>query len=251
MIEYCGFGQYLRTISEVLTKTPIITDTINEVMQNIQSAVVKFAKAHAWFMREMSARTKMAYAQIIFTEPPVPELTEKICRNDVNIEEEVLNYYEAENDKKLNDLIQRCRKSKRIHAYRNLYDEIIDTFNHKHYQLVCIGLFAIMDGVLADATGLLTRPAFIKRLDKLRERLEEKQELLDEDLVLFSIYDGIDINQEDFFKGPDFDEEEDTNTIERNWLLHGRTHREYRKIDMIKVLLLLEGIIIIADAGEE
>ena len=251
MNGFPGLNQYLKTVSEHFSRTPIFTDTLNEMMKNIQNAALKFAKAHAWFLREMSARSKMASDQIIFTEPPVSELTDRLCKNDVDIEEEVLKYYNIEEQAKLNDLIQRCRNSERLAAYQSLYDEIIDTLSRQHYQLVCIGLFAIIDGVLADATGLLTKPAFIKRLDIIRERMEDKQVLLDEDLVLFSIYDGIETNQEVFFSGPRFDEEEDTETVERNWLMHGRTHRDYGIIDVIKVLLLLEGIIILADAGED
>ena len=246
-----GFNQYLKTVAESFSRTPILSDTLNEMMQNIQSAALKFAKAHAWFLRETSARSKMASVQIIFTEPPAPELTDRLCENDVDIEDEVLKYYNAGDGAKLSDLIQRCRNSEKISAYQELYDEIIDTFSRQHFHLACIGLFSIIDGVLADATGLLTNTAFIQRLDKIRERLENKQELLDEDLVLFSIYDGIERNQEVFFKGPRFDKEEPSTTVERNWLMHGRTHRQYGKIDVIKILLLLEGIIILADAGED
>ena len=57
-------------------------------------------------------------------------------------------------------------------------------------------------------------------------------------------------NQDMFFNGPKFDRPEDINTLNRNWLQHGRTHKTYTQMDSIKALLLLEAVIILSDAGE-
>jgi len=192
----------------------------------------------------------MADLQIVFTEPPMDELTQELCKENADVESLVLDFYSTNNDERLYDLTKRCKDSERLTNSLDFFEEILGASNRGHYHLACVGLFAILDGILADTTGIMKKPAFICRLDELKKRIDENLDLLENDLVLFSIVDAIEKSKNKFFNGPYFDENEPVETLNRNWLQHGRTHRSYTKLDFIKVLLLLDAVIILADAGE-
>ena len=52
------------------------------------------------------------------------------------------------------------------------------------------------------------------------------------------------------FYGGKFSENE-SDRLKRDWLLHGRTHRDYEKIDFLKVMLWLDAIIFLSNKGTE
>lgn len=54
----------------------LITEQMEEITKNITNSLFVFAKAHGRISREITARNKMADLQIVFTEPPMDELTQ-------------------------------------------------------------------------------------------------------------------------------------------------------------------------------
>ena len=159
-----------------------------------------------------------------------------------DVDAEVETYFFSDNEKQVRSIVTRCISSTTIHIYRTLFSQAIDAYNRNHYHLACIGLFAIADGLLADVSQMDTT-AFKRRIESIDQKLERKVELdkLDRktfylQLQLKSL--GEDLNNT-IFRTSRFDEEE-PDTINRHWMMHGRTHKEYGRYDFLKVLLWID-----------
>lgn len=240
--------KYMRLLSE---NSSYISDMLKESFAGIATAVEKYAEVFRQFGIWETAIEKMAEKQIIFTEVLSKEILDRIIAED-DVESIVLEYYTSSDDRRLYEAIDRCKRYDRVSSYTSYFDEIIQACKNGSYHLACTGLFAMLDGILADASPeqLKSNPKFIKRIDALRDKMNDELKLSDLDVEITSVIISLDINEDAFFNGPRFNENEDCTIVNRNWIVHGHTHRAYGKLEFIKVLLLLEAIIILANAGE-
>lgn len=71
------------------------------------------------------------------------------------------------------------------------YSEIVECSKRQHYQLACIGMFALLDGVLSDLTDMVSTN-YNKRINKIEETVRKNEELtvLDRKLLCVSFMGG-------------------------------------------------------------
>ena len=118
-------------------------------------------------------------SQFIFTDDIDSELANEICTSE-NVEHVVENYYFSPTDDKAISLIDRCKSELESESDSRLFDQIIHAYNNGHYQLACIGLFALIDGVLSDLSKNTT-PKFKERVNIIKSKVTEKTRLSDLD----------------------------------------------------------------------
>ena len=135
-----------------------------------------------------------------------------------------------------------------MEMYQRFYEEIIAAFQQEHYQLACTGLFSLADGILADASDMQGCVNYEKRIKKIEERISNNEELTGLDRKFWCVYTGLNAVTGTMFNGKPFTEKEE-DLLNRNWLQHGRTHRTYTRMDFLKVLLLVDGILFFAEQG--
>lgn len=87
-----------------------------------------------------------------------------------------------------------------------------------------------------------------KRIKKIEERISNNEELTGLDRKFWCVYTGLNAVTGTMFNGKPFTEKEE-DLLNRNWLQHGRTHRTYTRMDFLKALLLVDGILFFAEQG--
>ena len=212
----------------------------HENIDVISSYLSSFAEFAVWSM----AVDKLIENQFVFTDDLDQNLAHEI-NEGANANEAMSRYYFGDDKKNMKRLIQRCKNSKCIQEYRDLFDQIINAYNRDDYLLACIGLFSLIDGLLADCSGI-NSTGFQKRLNNISEKFEEKAELNEIDRKTLCIYNAFKKFDSSVFKSSDFDKEE-PKEVNRHWDVHGRTRREHTQIDFLKVLLWLDAIIYLYD----
>lgn len=199
-----------------------------------------FAELSYWF----SAVQKMADAQIVFTGDLSFDLAQQICQSD-NVTATVEQFYTENNDHEINIVIARCRQATQTSAYSELFSQTISAYQHGHYHLACLGMFSIIDGMLSDISeNKIT--SFKTRIKQIEKKIEDKFELTDLEKKLLCIYVAMDNFEESIFNFSDFKDAE-PDALNRHWVVHGRTRREYTKVDFIKTILWLDAIIFLDD----
>ena len=111
-------------------------------------------------------------------------------------------------------------------------------------------MFSLVDGVLSDVESTMNSTSFEKRLNSIEKKVMEKSELDEFDIRLICIVESIDKFNSSIFAFSDFSQKE-PDILNRNWLLNGRTRREYSQYDFLKILLWLDALIFLDKINSE
>lgn len=238
-----------------------IFDALNGIVKGLEAFAHAFNKVHTWrqqnadnianyllvfaeFSEWSVATNKLIENQFVFTDNLSAGLAHEICQGtDVD---EIMNRYYFDNDgQNMKMLIQRCKSSDYIQKYGELYNQILNAYSREDYLLACIGLFSLVDGLLADCSGI-NRTGFQKRLECIADKFSDKAELNEIDRKTICIYEAFKKFDCSVFKDSRFTEAE-PQAVNRHWDVHGRTHREHTRIDFLKVHLWLDAVIYLSD----
>lgn len=186
-----------------------------------------------------AAVDKLKKNQFVFTDDIDSAFAQRIC-NSENVDEEVENYFFSPTDERANSMIGRCEMALEYESDKRLFRQIEHAYRNEHFQLACIGLFVLVDGVLSrisknDATNFKTR------VDTVRAKVTRKTRLTDLDKKTIVICLSLCDVSDSMFKRRPFSQEEPSE-LDRNWLLHGRADKDLNRIDFMKEIMFLDAI---------
>lgn len=202
--------------------------------------IEKYLLVFSGFSTFCAAIDTLAEKQIIFTDDLTLEFANEICDSD-EIDALVGRYYFDNNKQKMKILIERCRSAKEIASYKELFSQIIDAYYREHYYLACVGMFSLIDGVLADTSQMIDATSFNKRISAIEKKISDKVDLNDFDRKTLCIYTSMEKIKETMFGNSDFKETEPS-YLNRHWIIHGRTRKSYSEYDFLKTVLCLDAI---------
>lgn len=237
-----GFVKGLETFCNAIGKA---IAWYEENADKISSYLLVFAEFGEWSI----ATNILIENQFVFTDNMPIALAHEICQG-ADVEKVMAHYYFDNDGQNMKNLIQRCKDSDSMQKYCGLYEQILNAYGREDYLLACIGLFSLVDGLLADCSDMIKETGFRKRLDRIAEKLADKVELSEIDRKTICIYDAFKKFDCSVFKNSKFSEDE-PQTVNRHWAVHGRTHRKHTRTDFLKVLLWLDAVIYLHDKGTQ
>ena len=111
------------------------------------------------------------------------------------------------------------------------------------YDIAAVGFTAIIDAVLSEATQNPThRPK--DRYSAVLDKLMAEEFVADEEHATLILFMTFNASEKSFYETIPFSDEE-PQLLNRNWIMHARSQREYTRIDCIKLLRFLYGIILV------
>lgn len=229
----------------LVKKIANFTEWYRANQDKIQEYIDGIEKLTYW----QNAVDKLTESQIVFTEPMSGEIIDRINKAK-SAENFILEYYSENGSERLEKLIGRCGSAKEVLAYKKLYPQVVVASEMGCYQLACLGLFTLEDGILADVTNEPKNTNFNNRIKKLENKINDKIPLSDIDLQILEIIVAFDKFKETAFGNSNFNEAE-PNYLNRHWTLHGRSRREYTKLDFIRMLLSLDALIFMMNLTEQ
>lgn len=232
-------GDIFAKLKVIAIKVSEIFTTVREWYNRNEDNIHKYLLAFADFSVWISATEKLAEKQIVFTDDLNLDFAKEIY-NSVNIDELIKKYYFDNNEQNMTLLVERCGVLREITNYKELYLQTIESYNKKHYHLACIGIFSILDGVLADISEITTTN-FKLRIEAIENKIKTEVELNEVDRKTLCIYTAIEKIEDTLFAFSDFSQDEPIG-LNRHWLVHGRTRKEYTNYDFLKILLWVDGI---------
>lgn len=209
--------------------------------QNIMPLLDRYIQIFANIGKIFSTIDLLIDNQIVFTDDLTAELINELY-NSNNVESVIQDYYFSDNDNKMKALILRCQNAEIIQNYNQLYTQTIAAYEMGFYQLSCAGLLTILDGILSDITIIDTN--YKKRFACIEEKINNNVKLEDIDIKFLCVYKSIDSFDMSILSNSKLSNNEPT-MLNRHWILHGRTHRPYSRMDVLKVLLWIDAMIYI------
>lgn len=157
----------------------------------------------------------------------------------------MLNHFSRNNSQQLFELIQGCRVYLQARPGYTLFDQSVISMTRGEYHAAIIGFTSALDGLLTFCSG--SESTSVKqRLALLNSKLlEQNDDSMNTDGINeYWLYSTLFPVIESFAAHTSFKESEPT-LLNRHWLMHGRTTRDYLLIDCIKVLSMIYGMILI------
>jgi hypothetical protein len=229
----------LRFLGKVLKGVSAWWNDHQEVIKQLLSGLLVFAN---WY----GASEKMIDNQIVFTDVITEQLAERINNTD-NVEKVVREYYFDNEQIKFEELFNRCIEYKQVSSFNNLFHQIRNAYENGDYEICCIALFTITDGLLSLVSND-NSTSYNNRMKTLRDKVDKRASLTDFDKRALTVYSAMYKFDKSVFAFSNFDSEETKiEGINRHWLLHGRTNKDYDEFDVLKVLLWIEALIIMDD----
>lgn len=221
---------------------------INKVFSSIFQAFEEAKANSKELFKPLSALSIFSKNQYVVWERIPPDFLEAVLNTD-DIDSVLLKYEIKDNEKKISNVIDSCKKSKYIEKRDVLFSQTIDAYNSKNYALATIGICAIIDGVLTDASNNHIT-SISKRSKEILNQIKNSDRISDKDYSILSLEFTFYSMMNSFDAWADFELNE-PKELNRHWIMHGRSTREISQLDFIKLLNFLYGIILIDEMSEE
>ena len=237
-----GIPRFVFAFSELIAPYAEFLSSIRPKIESYRPALERIAEATEAF----EALDKLGDNQYVLWKPLSRELVAAIKTADTpeKIDDVIERYLENDGG----GSIELCKASFEGDL---LFHETVMAFNTGLYNVAIVGFMAVFDRVMSECSGLLKTVNFQRRIEELEKKINAKGDIYIDDLdtkdfLLFITYfeavKGIG-------DGRDFDKDEPMR-LSRPWVAHGRSNRNYTRIDCIKVVNMIYGTIRMGEIGK-
>ena len=219
----------------------------SELIENVLHGFSEYSKAYR-------ANDILIDNQFVFTDGLFDSKAEEII-NSASPEEWITNYYFSNNELHFQELMCRCKESLLSETEINLFNECMQAYQLKNYHLACIGLFALADWQLTVYSENQTT-SVVQRLNNIYENLIAEKPISEYDARFYFIFDSMCFWGEDkngqvlkcrpLYQNSDFKKQE-TPFLNRHWTMHGRTKRDFSRLDVLRILQWMDGLMYLTD----
>ena len=141
-----------------------------------------------------------------------------------------------------------CNNHPLIYKHKKVFSQAIMAYREKKNDLAIIGLLVVIDGLLTDVSGNFGTN-IITRAKAVIEKVEENEIICNNDIIPMTLAITFQRTMESLSESTSFTGKEPKN-LNRHWILHGRSYRRKTKLDCIKILNFIYGILLINDYAD-
>lgn len=243
------YQEMMLPITEALQKYTEMMRPIKEAAESFNARFGDIAAKAAEATRPFLAIGKFKDAQYVYWEfIPRDFMEEVIASENVN---KTLRVYESKNKyQKSEAVITECLQHPYILPQGRVFEQAISAYHNGQYDLATIGLIAMIDSVLSEASRNLTHKPF-DRCNAIFDKIAHKNTLDSDEYAIMSFGITYQAVVDTLYKTVPFSEKEPKN-LNRHWIMHGRSKRKKTQLDCIKLINFLYGIILIDElSGKE
>jgi|GEM_PF-1081781 len=234
----------LQPIIEFQKQVTEITRPLSEFQKNMETIVEPLIE----YANIASAVEILGQNQFVFWDYISKDLALEILKaEDVN--SLMLEYYTKNDSKTITETIKACKLNELVKPYSKIFTQSISAYNRKQYHLAIMGLLGIVDGLLSDISKK-TGTHIESRAKAIIAKLSYDVELNQEDFSVWFLYSTFKDMVERIGDSKPFDGEE-PELLNRHWVMHGRTKRKIEKLDCIKIINFIYGIVLLDKLNSE
>ncbi len=198
--------------------------------------------------RTMEAIRRLGDEQFVYWEFLSREFIDRIVdAEDVGIELEKV--YITENNNATVTLLDQLQNHPMMERHKALMEQAVCSAEHGCYDLAVIGLTAIFDGLLSDLTGDQTTK-LVARSNAVFKKLENNETIDSDEYAILTLMLTYEKTISLFAVHSDFLQEEPT-YLNRHWIMHGRSTHPKGRLDFIKLLHIIYGLLLIKDLSDQ
>ncbi len=227
----------------------IIHSALKPIVEAIEQHIPKAAEIGqtlSHVSRLFSAIKKMGDAQFVFWDYPDDDFVDNIVDSE-NINKKLREHLLHDRFSKVNITIDKTIFSSAMQKHKRLYSQSVEAFRNGNNDLAVTGFTSVFDGLLADTSGNPVS-SLKPRIKEVKQKLENNELLDHEEFAMVSFTMTFEETLDSFSANSDFKGKEPKG-LNRHWIAHGRSTRKKTKLDCVKMINLIYGLLLIENLG--
>lgn len=243
-------------LSEMVQGIQEAMQPLAEIASGVQAFLQSFAGAIAEFQpkidgmiagikeasRPLIVIERLGDAQFVQWDYLSNEFVDAIL-NSNNIDKTLREFFVKKKFKSVDTTIEKCKANPYLHKYIRLFEQSIISFKSGQNDLAIVGFTSIFDGLLSDVSGNPTHK-LQPRLKAIDNKLEKEEYLDNDEYAILALSITFSKTVESFSLFSPFTQKEPKG-LNRHWIAHGRSMRRKTKLDCIKLINLIYGLLLI------
>ncbi len=241
--------EWIRPIREAADKLQLSANELSRKAELISTFHTSVAKRTMEIANHLTAIEKLSEAQFVFWEFMPTDFIE-IINSTKDINTELFQFESLDDFGRSNSIIQSCLQHPFVDPIKILFNQTIDAYKSELYSLAVLGCTAIIDNTLSLASDNPTHKNFA-RYKTLLDKTKDLALFNNDDYALFTLLITFERVAKSLYNHQQFDEKNEPKSLNRHWIVHGRSKKEYTQLDFIKLIYFLYGIILIDKIARE
>lgn len=213
-------------------------DVIAEFQPKIDGIIAGFKDAS----RPLIVIEKLGNAQFVQWDYLSVEFIDAILSSN-NVNKTLRKLFVKNKFKSVDTTIEKCKANPYLHKYMRLFEQSVTSFRRGQNDLAVVGFTSIFDGLLSDISGNPTH-SLPPRLKAIDSKLEREEYLDNNEYAILALSITFQKTVESFSLSTPFTRKEPKG-LNRHWIAHGRSMRRKTKLDCIKLINLIYGLLLI------
>lgn len=242
------YQEMTKPITEALQKYTEMMRPIKEVAESFSARFGDTVAQVAEATRPFVAIGKFKDAQYVYWDFMPKDFMEDVIASD-NINK-TLRGYESQNKYKKSDAsIDKCLEHPFLASRKLVFEQTVGAYHNGQYDLAAIGFIAVIDIVLSEASSNLTHKP-LDRCNAILDKIAKKDALDSDEYAILTLGLTFQALVDTLFKTVPFSEKE-PKYLNRNWIIHGRSEKKKTRLDCIKLINFLYGILLIDELSRK
>lgn len=251
MPDFSQMAEYARRVQEMLRPVIETSQRVQEVLRPIAEIVDRYKERIATTVqviataaRPLIAIEAMGDAQFVYWEIMDETFVDDLVES-TNVNKTLRLALVKDKYRTVDATIERSKQHPLMKKHLRLYTQAVTSYNAGHNDLAVNGFTSILDGLLSDVSGNSTHK-LQPRIKVIMEKLEKDEVLENEEYATLTLALTFQKTMESFAKPAPFDKKEPKG-LNRHWIAHGRSCRRKTKLDSVKMINLIYGVLLICD----
>ena len=236
--------EFTRPVMEAVHSIQSALKPIVEAIEQYRPKVAEIGQALLQATRPLSAIRKMGEAQFVFWDYMTDEFVDAIVGAE-NINKTLREQLIRDRFSAVNKTIDKTLSSAVMQKHKRLYSQSVNAFRSGDSDLAVTGFTSVFDGLLADTSGNPTS-RLGPRINAIKQKLDNDELLNYDEYATITLAMTLEKTLDSFSAPSDFKGKEPKG-LNRHWIAHGRSTRKKTKLDCVKMINLIYGLLLIGD----
>ncbi len=255
MPDFSQFAEIVRKTQEMIRPIVEAAQRVQEVVRPLVEIATKYREqiantlvGIAEIARPFAAIRIMGEAQFVYWDVMDDQLINELLES--NNPNKTLRAFVSKNKfSYVNNTIGKCISNPKMQKHLRLFTQSVTAFQNGHSDLAVNGFTSVLDGLLADISGNITH-SLRPRIKAIEEKLETDAVLDNDEYAMLTLALTFHETMESFSDRVLFSEKEPKG-LNRHWIAHGRSRRKKTKLDCVKLINLICGLLLINEVEEK
>lgn len=255
MPDFSQFAEIVRKTQEMIRPIVEAVQRVQEVIRPLVEIATKYREqiantlvGIAEIARPFAAIRIMGEAQFVYWDMMDSQLIDELIES--NNPNKTLRAFVSRNKfVYVNNTIDKCLSNAKMQKHLRLFSQSVNAFRRGDSDLAVNGFTSVLDGLLSDISGNVTH-SLKPRIKAIEDKLENDAVLDNEEYAMLTLALTFHETMETFSERVLFSEKEPKG-LNRHWIAHGRSRRKKTKLDCVKLINLIYGLLLINEVEEK